>query len=381
MQFPFWNRAGFFMESTALNEDWNVLLSMFPSNWRQLATDTNAMVRKLRSFPDEESILRVLFLHLANGYSLRETITRAKFAGIADVSDVALLKRLQCSESWLKELSLCLLRERGTLCNIPTEIKSVQMRLVDGTYVKEPGKTGSQWRIHYSLKLPDLQCDYFKLTENEGEHTGESFKQFPAQKGDCIIGDRGYSTAQGITHLNKKGAYSLVRVNTSSLVLYSAADKKFDLLKAVAGLKEEFCVGQWNIMISEDGKHFINGRVCVIRKSNIAAEQAIKKLKEKASKKQKNIKPRTLEFAKYIIIFTTLPESFSANAVLEWYRVRWQIELIFKRLKSLTGFGHLPKHDERSSRAWLYGKLLVGLLVEKLIHCSSVISPWGYYLQ
>ena len=277
------------MESTALNEDWNVLLSMFPSNWRQLATDTNAMVRKLRSFPDEESILRVLFLHLANGYSLRETITRAKFAGIADVSDVALLKRLQCSESWLKELSLCLLRERGTLCNIPTEIKSVQMRLVDGTYVKEPGKTGSQWRIHYSLKLPDLQCDYFKLTENEGEHTGESFKQFPAQKGDCIIGDRGYSTAQGITHLNKKGAYSLVRVNTSSLVLYSAADKKFDLLKAVAGLKEEFCVGQWNIMISEDGKHFINGRVCVIRKSNIAAEKAIKKLKEKASKKQKNM--------------------------------------------------------------------------------------------
>lgn len=369
------------MESATLNEDWNVLLTMFPPNWRQLATDTNAMVRKLRSFPDEESILRVLFLHLANGYSLRETITRAKLAGIADVSDVALLKRLQCSESWLKELSLCLLRERGTLCNIPTEIKSVQMRLVDGTYVKEPGKTGSQWRIHYSLKLPDLQCDYFKLTENEGEHTGESYKQFPAQKGDCIIGDRAYSTAQGITHLHKKGAYSLVRVNTSSLALYSTADKRFDLLKAVAALQEEYSVGRWNVMISEDEKHFINGRVCIIRKSNIAAEQAIKKLKEKASKKQKSPKAKTLEFAKYIIIFTTLPESFSANAVLEWYRVRWQIELVFKRLKSLTGFGHLPKHDERSSRAWLYGKLLVGLLVEKLIHCSGVISPWGYYLQ
>ena len=79
------------MDSAVLNEDWDVLLTMFPPNWRQLATDTNAMVRKLRSFPDEESILRVLFLHLANGYSLRETITRAKLAGIADVSDVALL--------------------------------------------------------------------------------------------------------------------------------------------------------------------------------------------------------------------------------------------------------------------------------------------------
>src|SRR3990167_9723937 len=342
------------MDNVALNEDWNVLLTMFPPNWRQLAIETKAMVRKLRSFPNEESILRTLFLHLANGYSLRETITRAKLAGIADVSDVALLKRLQCSEAWLKELSLGLLRERGALKTLPSEIKFVQMRLVDGTYVKEPGKTGSQWRIHYSLKLPDLQCDYFKLTENEGEKTGETFKQFPSKKGDCIIGDRAYSTAQGIAHLDKKGAYSLVRVNTSSLVLYSAANKKFDLLSAVADLKEEYGVGQWNVMVSEDAKHFISGRVCVIRKSNIAAEQAIKKIKEKASKKQKSPKPKTLEFAKYIIIFTTLPESFSVNAVLEWYRIRWPIELVFKRLKSLTGFGHLPKHDERSSRAWLY---------------------------
>ena len=369
------------MDSTTLNENWNVLLTMFPANWRQLAIDTNAMMRKLRSFPSEESILRTLLLHLANGYSLRETIVRAKLAGIADVSDVALLKRLQCSESWLKELSLCLLRERGAFSQLPAEIKSVQMRLVDGTYVKEPGKTGSQWRIHYSLKLPNLQCDYFKQTENEGEKTGESFKQFPAKKGDCIIGDRGYSTAQGITYLDKKGAYSLVRVNTSSLALYSTANAKFDLLKAVADLKDEYSIGQWSVMISEDGKNFISGRVCVIRKSNLAAEQAIKKLKEKASKKQKSLKQKTIEFARYIIIFTTLPKNFSVNEILEWYRIRWQIELVFKRLKSLTGFGHLPKHDERSSRAWLYGKLFVGLLIEKLIHCSSVISPWGYCLQ
>lgn len=369
------------MNNVALNEDWDVLLTMFPPNWRQLASDTHAMVRKLRSFPDEESILRTLFLHLANGYSLRETITRAKLAGIADVSDVALLKRLQCSEAWLKELSLCLLRERGAWQSLPPEIKAVQMRLVDGTYVKEPGKTGSQWRIHYSLKLPDLQCDYFKLTENKGQNTGESFKQFPARKGDCIIGDRAYSTAAGIAHLDKKGAYSLVRVNTSSLVLYSTAHKKFDLLKAVMELKEEYGAGQWDVMVSEDEKHFIGGRLCVIRKSHIAAEQAIKKLKEDASKRQSMLKSHTLEFAKYIIIFTTLPENFSAHTVLEWYRIRWQIELVFKRLKSLTGFGHLPKHDERSSRAWLYGKLLVGLLVEKLIHCSSVISPWGYNIQ
>jgi IS4 transposase len=55
--------------------------------------------------------------------------------------------------------------------------------------------------------------------------------------------------------------------------------------------------------------------------------------------------------------------------------MRWQIELAFKRLKSLAQLGHLPKHDNRSSRAWLYGKLLVVLLAQKLIRIGRDISP------
>lgn len=68
-------------------------------------------------------------------------------------------------------------------------------------------------------------------------------------------------------------------------------------------------------------------------------------------------RPGTLEFAKYIIVFTTRSSGSTAD-VLRLYRMRWQIELVFKRLKSLAQLGHVPKHDDRSSRAWLYGKLL-----------------------
>ena len=75
-------------------------------------------------------------------------------------------------------------------------------------------------------------------------------------------------------------------------------------------------------------------------------------------------KPETFEFAKYVIVFTTC-SSGSTEDVLNSYRMRWQIELVFKRLKSLAQVGHLPKHDDHSSRAWLYGKLLVTLLTQK----------------
>ena len=96
----------------------------------------------------------------------------------------------------------------------------------------------------------------------------------------------------------------------------------------------------------------------------------------KASKKQMSTKPETLELAKYVVVLTTCRNA-SAVHILEWYRSRWQIELVFKRLKSLVQLGHLPKHDDRSSRAWEHGKLLVALLAQKLMRIGRDISPYG----
>jgi len=89
----------------------------------------------------------ILLIHIAQGYSLRETVVKAKAAGIADVSDVGLLKRLRACEPWLKLLCESLFKERGFNSSLPSH--RIKMRLVDGTNVKEPGKTGSLWRIHY----------------------------------------------------------------------------------------------------------------------------------------------------------------------------------------------------------------------------------------
>ena len=365
-----------------LNEDWDVLQAMFPPNWRELAKETGSLVRKLRNFKGEEEVMRTLLLHVANGYSLRETVTRAKMSGLAELTDVALLKRLQCSENWFKSLCMSLLKERGIDVDKVAH-NAIQMRVVDGTVVKEPGKTGSEWRVHYAIQLPDLSCDYFKLTATKGALTGESFKQYPVKKGECIIGDRGYSTVQGIAYLANQGAYSLVRVNTSALPLFnSGEEKKFDLLESVLELQEDYAAKESSIRLKVDDGVWIDGRLCIIRKSKTAIELALKKLKREASKRQSELQPATIEFAKYIILFTTLPRAeFSTNEVLEWYRFRWQIELVFKRLKSLTAFGHLPKYDEASARAWLYGKLFVGLLTEKLILSARAISPWGYCLS
>ena len=123
-------------------------------------------------------------------------------------------------------------------------------------------------------------------------------------------------------------------------------------------------------------------RICAIRKSKVAIALAHKQLRRKASKQGSELQPETLIYAEYVMVLTTFPErEFPAPLVLEWYRFRWQIELVFKRFKQIAQLGHLPKQDPESAKAWLYGKLFVALLTDKLLAQARALSPWGYCLQ
>lgn len=362
-----------------MNEDWPVLRSFFPDNWIELATQAN-VPRKLRKDKDVENYLRTLLIHVGCGYSMRETATRAKLAGLADVSDVALLGRLRKAKNWLHSLCAALFKEQGI--GLGQACDGVQVRLFDATNVKEPGPTGSLWRIHYSVQLPSLACDFLKITPTKGKGTGESFFQYSIKKGDYIIADRGYSTASGIHHVASKGAHVIVRVNTSSLVLLDLQNQPFELLAKIAAVDKAGQVRSWSVLIPSGKAQSIQGRLCVVRKSNEAIRLAHKKIKTNASKKGSELRPETLEYAKYIIVFTTFSQDrFTAAEILNWYRCRWQVELVFKRFKSIAQLGHLPKHSDDSAKAWLYGKLFVALLTHKLIRYANSFSPWGYVLE
>lgn len=361
-----------------MDEDWRLLLTFFPEGWDKIAKDCGAL-KGLRKDKSPENLLRILLIHLGCGHSLRETVVRARKAGIADLSDVALLKRLRKSKDWFYTMCVALFQERGVA--ISSE-GNFQVRAFDGTQIKEPGKTGSLWRIHYSVSLPSLSCDFFKLTATEGIGTGESFSQFVIQSGDYILADRGYSTANGIDYVSSHNAYVTVRVNTQVLRFKDIHGTSFDLLEAVQSIHSTGVSRSWKVTVSNQNRSQVIGRLCVLRKTAEAIKLAQNKIRRKASKTGRNTKPETLEYAKYIILFTTFPENeFSTSDVLEWYRIRWQVELVFKRFKSLAQLGHLPKYDDESAKAWLYGKLFVALIVEKLIAHASSISPWGYLLE
>ena len=104
-----------------------------------------------------------------------------------------------------------------------------QVRAFDATTVREPGRTGSQWRLHYSVCLPSLGCDYFKVRPSKGPGTGETLRHFPVRAGDYILADGGDSTGVGIQHVAAAGDCVTVRVNTGALRLKTPAGQLFDL--------------------------------------------------------------------------------------------------------------------------------------------------------
>ena len=194
-------------------EDWAVVLSFLPKNWQELAEESGAL-RGLRKDKSPECLLRTLLIHLGCGPSLRETVIRARQAQIADLSAVALFKRLKKSRAWLRAMCVALFQEHGVGVSAGM---GRQMRAFDATHISEPGRTGSLWRLHYSITLPALGCDFFNLTATKGKGTGESLKQFPIRSDDYILVDRGYATALGIQHVEASGGYVTVRVNTGAL--------------------------------------------------------------------------------------------------------------------------------------------------------------------
>ena len=228
-------------------------------------------------------------MHLACGHSLRETAARARQAGIADVSVVALFKRLRKSKEWLRALCVGMYRECGVELGAS---EGFQVRAFDGSLVAEPGRTGSLWRVHYGLRLPALACDHFEVTRAKGEGCGETLKRFPIGRGDHVVADRGYSTAGGLMHVEAAGGYAAVRVNTRSLRFRTPGGRRpFDLLAAVSTLKRAGSARSWRARaVGRDGKGVV-GRVCAMKKSAEDARQAREKLRRRAVHKGRELQP------------------------------------------------------------------------------------------
>ncbi|MCX8038919.1 MAG: IS4/IS5 family transposase, partial [Candidatus Sumerlaeia bacterium] len=242
------------------------LASFLPDGWQAKARETGAL-RRCRKVPDAPTLLRVLLIHLAEGCSLRETAVRARQGNLVALSDVAIMDRLKGAGEWFRWMNTELMKKWAGPG--PTALGQWRwnVRVIDGTRVKEPGPTGSSWCVHYSLGLPSLACQELVVSEPNGR--GESFTRFHVRAFDLFLGDRAYGVRPGIVYVCRNGGEVLGRFALSNLPLVTRQGQSFSLLTHLRTLTATQR-GDWPVLL-KDSSGEVPGRVCAVRKSRPAA--------------------------------------------------------------------------------------------------------------
>jgi hypothetical protein len=356
------------------SDEWAVIRALLPPGWEQAAREQKAF-RRARYTTDPASLLRVLLFHAINDAGLRETVTQARAGGIAQMSQVALLKRLRTSGAWLAWIGAQLCRSLREQPRLP---QGLRPRIVDSTTIQGPASKGTEWRVHYALDLVTLCCDWFELTD---VHGAELLERTTVQRGDVLLADRNYLRLAGAKVVVDAGAHLLVRLRWKHAWMLDERNERFEALQRAAQLK----VGQvktWPVRLRMPKGEPLAGRVVITKLPAPLAAKAERRTVMKAVKKGKRLDSRSRQASHFVMLFTTLPDAMlSSSDVLELYRFRWQVELAFKRLKQLLKLGRLPHKDPAAARTWIHAKLVVALLLERLYRNAVAFSPWGYSLE
>lgn len=350
------------MAYNQVDQEWHRLRQHLPRGWEQAARDKKAIRIAKGNLSDPERLLRLLLGRAASNGSLRAVAGYARQAGLADVSNVAVFKKERRCGDWLEWIADQLLAE--TVAELPDSV--MRLRLVDATSVSKPGSEGTDFRLHVNVELPSRRFTQADLTD---AHGGESFERFSIEPGDLMVGDRMYGMAKGIRHVVLHGGHVLVRINGSSLPLIDKAGCPVDPLeigrRLAAGEATEVPV-QLRTEIAPGQP--LTGRLCVQSLPIEEAQKAQERVRRSKSKDGGPAGERAIENAKYIYLFTTAPPHLlTTKQAFATYRLRWQIELSFKTLKSAMKFAALPNRLPETGRTWLLGKLVCALLLDRLV--------------
>lgn len=354
---------------------WPYLVSFLPAeeSLDQSARKFGALTRK-RRVDSADKLLRLALAYGFCGLSLRQTAAWAEAAGIASLSDVALLKRLKKAANWLGHLVGEKLAERSDA----RPENPLQLVLADATTIQAPGSTSTDWRLHLAFDLANFAISDIRLTDFRG---GETLRRYALSPGDVVVADRGYSRRTDFASVVSRGGDFIVRLNWASVPLVDEDGATFNIVEAVRAIPEA-TVHEFSVNLRPDPGRDVPGlpvRVVAVRKSESAADATRKKLLINGTRKQKTPDPRALEMAAYVVVITSLPSTtVDATDILEIYRFRWQVELVFKRLKGLLDLDGLPAKDPDLARSFIYSKVLAALLVDDFSQAFVSFSPWGF---
>ena len=357
----------------ARDEDWATIEAALPPNWRALA-ETHAIIKttgrgSTGKVKDPAIVLRTILHHVCSGAALETTVALAAALFVVDVSAPALHKWMVKSGGWLADLVAAMLATGPRFA--PTRWAGLEVIAVDATTAQRPGATTTTARVHYALRLADLRAIAVAITD---ARVGETLRNFAMAAGQLWIADRGYANANSIAHAVAQHADVLIRYAFGALPLFSATGAALDVRACVARLGRPGRVRAWSAWVHPKGGARIAVRLIAMRLSEAQAAQA--RARVRREHKAHEVTAEMLDLAQYVVLVTTVTNDvLTAAELIELYRLRWAIELEFKRDKSIGGLDGLPNRKPATIQTWLCAKMLGLLLARRLAEPGEPFPP------
>jgi hypothetical protein len=343
------------------DQEWEEMVKLrLPANLEEKAIELKAWCRQrgIRSIAD---LLRAWLVYASSGYSFQDLGIWATLKGVGNISATAWRKRFGKSALWIDWLVCDMLK--GEPGEGPKQRRG-RIMLIDATRLKTVGGTGDDVRMHWAYNFLDGQTEQVEITDH---HDAESLSHFRLQKGDIAVLDAGYPVPTTVEEAHTQGIDIVLRTTESHLRLETEDGQ---VIKLKEQLKRQAYGGIRRIEAYVKMKDGTRRPVSLIAHrlpkelSLLAQERKRKRLRAKHGRR---FNQELVWWAGWVLLITTTDErEWPSAEILRLYRARWQIELIFKRLKQLLNLHGISIQDWSRARITAQLHLIVWLLQEEV---------------
>lgn len=184
-------------------------------------------------------------------------------------------------------------------------------------------------------------------------------------KGDLALADLGYFKVKTFRQYHDKGVYFLSRFIVNTTICHADTGASVDLAGMLRRSKGNGL--ELNVIMGAVESEQTPCRLICLRVSEQVGNERRRKLRRSAQKKGRAVSQQHLALCDWTLLITNVPvELLPATMAYDLYRVRWQIELVFKQLKSVMRIHQSDTGIENRLRCELYGKLIMAVLIHRV---------------